>query len=194
VTAIGASRRGSFPHGVMLGWLVIAAAPVVLSDDGIPHALRSVLLIPPVFVLAAVGAHRAYCYSAARVAPALQVAVLAVFFLALCYLPYHTYFDLWAPSPKVASAFDAGLIDLAEQVNALGSTPAKYIAVATGGDLANGIPLSVEPVVYLTRSYTTQQQNAANIHYLIAPAGEPAAGFCERVGAAMPGAAVFCVQ
>jgi hypothetical protein len=94
----------------------------------------------------------------------------------------------------VASAFDAGLIDIAEQINAMPAAAPKVIAVETGGDLANGTPLSVAPVVYLTRSYTRKEQDAANIHYVVPAAGEPVSGFCEKVGAARPQAAVVCVR
>jgi 4-amino-4-deoxy-L-arabinose transferase-like glycosyltransferase len=202
VSAFGEARRGSFAHGTMLGWLAITAAPVVLSNDAIPHALRSVLMIPPVFVLAAVGAHRAYAYVAPRLSPKIppkippgvQLGLGALLALALCWQPYHTYFDLWLPNAKVASAFDAGLVDIAEQINALPAATPKVIAVVTGGDLANGTPLSVAPVVYLTRSYTRKEQDAANIHYMMPAAGEPAAGFCEKVGAALPQAVVVCVR
>jgi 4-amino-4-deoxy-L-arabinose transferase-like glycosyltransferase len=194
VSAAGEARRGSFAHGAMLGWLAITAAPVVLSNDAIPHALRSVLMIPPVFVLAAVGALRAYGLVAPKVPPAVQIGLGALIALALCWQPYHTYFDLWLPNPKVASAFDADLIGIAEQINALPPAAPKVIAVETGGDLANGTPLSVAPVVYLTRSYTKKQQDAANIHYAMPPPGEPVAGFCERVEAALPQAAFVCVR
>jgi 4-amino-4-deoxy-L-arabinose transferase-like glycosyltransferase len=194
VSAFGEARRGSFAHGAMLGWLVITAAPVVLSNDGIPHALRSVLMIPPVFVLAAVGAHRAYAFVAPKTPAMVQLGLGASIALVLCWQPYHTYFDLWLPNGKVALAFDAGLAGIAEQIDALPATAPKAIAVATGGDLANGTPLSVAPVVYLTKSYTRKEQDAANIHYMMPAAGEPAAGFCEKVGAALPQAAVVCVR
>jgi len=194
VVAAGAARRGSFAHGVMLGWLAIAAVPVLLSNDGIPHALRSVLTIPPVCVLAAVGANRVYASVAPKVSAGGMAGVGALMALGLCWQPYHVYFDLWVPNPQVASAFDAGLVEIAEQLNGMPAAAPKVIAVATGGDLANGTPLSVAPIVYLTRSYTKKQQDAANIHYVMPAAGEPAAGFCEKAGAALPQAAVVCVR
>lgn len=194
VCALGETRRGSFAHGMMLSWLVIAAVPVVLSNDGMPHALRSVLMIPPASVLAAVGAHRAYHYFAPKSPAAVVVGLGALIVLVLCWQPYHTYFGLWLPNPRVASAFDQGLIDLADQVNALPAAMPKVIAVATGGDLANGTPLSVAPVTYLTRSYTRKEQDAVNIHYVMPGAGEPAAGFCEKMAATWRQAAFFCVR
>jgi hypothetical protein len=197
-SALAEARRGSFAHGAMLGWLVITAAPVVLSNDGIPHALRSVLMIPPVFVLAALGAHRTYAYVSPKLAhkvpTAVQLGLGALIALWLCWQPYHTYFNLWLPNAKVPLAFDAGLVDVAEQINALPAATPTVIAVVTGGDLANGTPLSVAPLVYLTRSYTRKEQDAAHIHYVMPAAGEPSAGFCEKVGAALPQAAVVCVR
>jgi hypothetical protein len=44
----------------MLVWLVVSAVPVVLSKEGIPHALRSSLMIPAVFIIAFAGAKLAY--------------------------------------------------------------------------------------------------------------------------------------
>jgi hypothetical protein len=48
------------PYATIIAWLIFAALPVVLSSEGIPHALRSALLIPPVFILAGFGAFKIY--------------------------------------------------------------------------------------------------------------------------------------
>ena len=41
---------------LMLAWLILGAMPAVLSDENMPSAIRSILLIPPIFTLAAVAA------------------------------------------------------------------------------------------------------------------------------------------
>ena len=57
-----------------------------------------------------------------------------------------------------------------------GSTPQTFSFAPTtsytASGLANGTPLSVAPLVYLTRSYTRKQQDAARIHYVTPAAGE----------------------
>src|SRR5438034_6083023 len=56
LSAIWKKQPRWFSYAVALAWIVLAAIPVVLSDDGVPHALRSILMIPAVFMLAAAGA------------------------------------------------------------------------------------------------------------------------------------------
>ncbi|MEK7463034.1 MAG: glycosyltransferase family 39 protein [Patescibacteria group bacterium] len=55
----GNDIRG-FEFLILFSWLIITALPVVISNEGIPHALRSLLMIPPVFILAGVGALKIY--------------------------------------------------------------------------------------------------------------------------------------
>ena len=40
---------------ILFAWILVAALPVVVSNEGIPHALRAIIMIPPVFILAGIG-------------------------------------------------------------------------------------------------------------------------------------------
>ena len=51
--------RQSFAYVMLFIWLIAAAVPVILSKERLPHALRSLLLVPPLLILAAAGAVRA---------------------------------------------------------------------------------------------------------------------------------------
>jgi 4-amino-4-deoxy-L-arabinose transferase-like glycosyltransferase len=83
-----------------LGWLVVAAIPVVLSAEN-PHALRAVLLLPAVLLLAALGADALYSRLPERVAP-----FAAVLFLAwLAWEPYDAYFHRWALDPRMPAGY-----------------------------------------------------------------------------------------
>ena len=44
-----------FASWILFSWLFFAALPVVVSNEGLPHALRSIIMIPPVFILAGFG-------------------------------------------------------------------------------------------------------------------------------------------
>ncbi len=183
-----------FPYAVALGWLVAATIPVVLSNEGMPHALRSILMIPPVFILAAAGAHEAYLFLSRKVPGTLLAPAAALFFLILCWEPYHTYFDLWAVNPNVPEAFNARAVDLAGRIDALPRETAKYVAVADRGVPVHGIPMPAQTVMFLTRSYTQKEQDETHIHYL-APADGGVAGiaFCRQVAASLRGVKVFCL-
>lgn len=193
--------QGCFPYAVALGWIVLSAVPVILSDDGVPHALRSILMIPAVFMLAAAGAHRAGVYLSQAVPARWLLAGVAVFSLILCYEPYHTYFDLWATNPNVPPNFSASMVQLAGQFNGVPRDVPRYVAVTSTGPSANGIPVMFQPFAYLTKSYTKKEQEETNIHYITPENFRPRPGtetagrnFCQQVKASIPGADVTCVS
>src|SRR5208283_3981321 len=91
-------------HGTIL--LVLGMVPAVAASQA-PHALRAILMLPAVCLLAALGALWVYAWLGGRVpARVLQLAAAAAL-LALCYQPYHAYFDVWARDPRSAEAFDS---------------------------------------------------------------------------------------
>jgi 4-amino-4-deoxy-L-arabinose transferase-like glycosyltransferase len=189
-----------FPFAVALGWLVLAAVPAALSDSA-PHALRALLMVPAVFILAALGAERVWSYLGQRIPAGLRTPVLVVFFLGLTYQPYHTYFDLWAPSPKVPLNFGGRLVDFAAQFSQFPPGVPRYLAVTYDGDLANGIPVLMTPFAYLTGSYTAKEQAETDIHYITPngfyakpPVPFSAKTFCEQVIASKPPGSVSCLN
>jgi len=186
--------RSWFAHAVALLWLVLAAVPALLSSQNMPNAMRAILMVPAVSMLAAVGAEWMYRRLAARVRPRwLQLGGAAVL-LALCYEPYHSYFDVWATNPEVALAFNAGGADIAARINAMPRTAAKtVVAVAPG--MPPGMPHAVQTVKFLTGSYTKQQQQETNIHYVtrLADSDPDGVAFCEQVGRTIGQGDVFCL-
>jgi 4-amino-4-deoxy-L-arabinose transferase-like glycosyltransferase len=174
LAAVARARNRRFPYILALGWMVLGAIPPVLSNDVVPHALRSLLLIPPAFLLAAVGADVAYNFLSAHLPRAVLAPLAAGLLLALAYEPYHTYFDLWAPDARVAAAMNSEEAQVAREINALPRRAPKVVAVSSAGVLT---------IQYLTRSYTRKQQEDANIRYVDADACEAPAG-----------TAVFCLE
>jgi 4-amino-4-deoxy-L-arabinose transferase-like glycosyltransferase len=59
---------------LLLAWFVVLLIPELLSAEGTPHALRAIGVIPPVYILAAVGAD--FLWSALQRKRALWVAML----------------------------------------------------------------------------------------------------------------------
>jgi 4-amino-4-deoxy-L-arabinose transferase-like glycosyltransferase len=174
-------RKGK---SVALVWLAAAALPVVLSDENIPHALRSVLMLPPAMLLAALGAQGVYDYLARhlrqRLPRRVPTACAALLLAALAYEPYHTYFDRWARDPGMPQTFDSAAAQVARQIQSLPREEEKYVVTPPGADM---VP---QPVMFLTASYTARQQAATHIHYLAAPD-------CTQARERLPGAHVFCL-
>lgn len=158
----------------VLAWLIVAAVPVVFSAERLPHAVRSVLMIPPAVILAAVAGHALYSWLSQKVSQRSLELAAVVGLLTLCYEPYHTYFELWAKSPHLLDYFDERSVDVAAQINRLPRDVPKYVAVPASN------PMVAQPVMFLTGSYTRAEQDATNIRYFSMPPGAacPQNAFC----------------
>ncbi len=148
-------------------------------------------MLPAVCLLAALGAQRVYAWMGRAVpARALQAAAAAAL-LALCYQPYHAYFDVWARNPKTAEAFDSRYTALARQIAAAPPGQTKLVVATLAGMQVGGLPVQLQPVMFLTGSYTELDRRETHIRYI---AGQPGdSGLCSQAGEREPGAAVFCV-
>ncbi len=196
-TAGDPEAKSSFPYWIILGWLAITAGPVAFSDEAVPHALRAILMIPPVFILAAIGGRGAYAYLSHRIRKGWLPCAAIIVLMLLAYEPYRTYFELWAPNPWVWLYFDINATVLAEQVKAAPKEIPKVVVVLAQGVSVNGIPMPAQPIMFLTKSYTQKEQDEANIHYLSLErfgTVKPVEGmnYCDQVSAALPYAKVFC--
>ena len=182
---------------LLFSWFLLALLPAAASDEGIPHALRSILMLPPAIVFAAVGGvwlYRAICDMLHATWGWGQgtrdmghgtwiknlVRILAIVFILFAALnAFATYFVTWAENPNVAGAFNADYVAIGNQINALPQSEAKYVVVLAGGVLARGVPVPAETVMFVTDSFTTSTQMENHITYLLPdeigkiPAGAP---------------------
>jgi 4-amino-4-deoxy-L-arabinose transferase-like glycosyltransferase len=150
-------------------WLILGALPAILSDAGIPHALRAILMLVPAVIFAAVGAFWIYGRLAAKLDARCMMAVTACFLAFLGAAAYRQYFITWARNPNVAAAFDAGYVAIANRINALPPSTEKYVVV-DGGVLDYGIPSVAEAVLYVTHSFVPDaaaQKHVGHIHFLL---------------------------
>jgi hypothetical protein len=188
-------RSNALGCALALGWVAISAVPAVLSIDRI-HALRTVLMIPGVFLLAAVGAESVSASLRNRVPGRIHTALIAVAIAVVCWEPVQSYFFDWAENPNVATTFQAWMVDSARQINELPLTEPKYIAVPKNRDpVAEGIPLFLQPIAYLTGTYTAAGRQRMNLQYIVERPDDPAGPgqFCRSVREQHAGAKVLCV-
>ncbi len=168
--------RRDFKQWLIAAWALVAALPVVISNEGIPHALRSILLIPPAIILAAIGAEYLYKWikQYARI-PAKHMFVLAlIVFAVMGAETYFTYFYLWAGNAATADSFNSNYVTLAREINALPPDQTKVLVVYAGGVDVRGLPMSTQTVMFMTDSfYGTVEKSlgiffnqAKNIYYV----------------------------
>jgi 4-amino-4-deoxy-L-arabinose transferase-like glycosyltransferase len=178
---ISIAPKTSLTFGLLLtfSWFLLAGLPAVMSDEGIPHALRSILMLPPAIILAALGGIWLYGFLRQYWNKNL-VNILAVIFLAsVAVFAYVDYFVIWAQNPNVPGSFNANYVAIGNEINALPQSTQKYVVVNAGGVLARGIPVPAETVMFVTDSFTTSTQISNHIMYLLPdqanqiPAGTP---------------------
>ncbi|MDO8515826.1 MAG: hypothetical protein Q7S28_01095 [bacterium] len=164
--AIGRMPENAFLHRVLFGWSAIALLPVVISNEGIPHALRAILLIPPAIIFAAIGGvwlfHKLFDHAGHRFAYALA----AILILATTANAYYMYFIAWGKSPNVQNAFAADYAALGRELNALPADIDKYVVVNAGGVLERGIPVPAQTVMFITDTWLPERQAEKRIHYV----------------------------
>lgn len=170
-------RHGHFPtnHALLLSSFLVGIFPVVISDEGIPHALRAIIVVPIVFIFAGEGMwwffeklKEWYLLRDPHRHEASVLATLAIVLLltAIGFMEFDKYFNKWGQNPSVKEAFNQNYVDIGKQINKLPLSTKKYVVVYAGGVLVNGISMPAQTVMYLTDSFTKEKQIKKNIFYI----------------------------
>ncbi|MDP3053003.1 MAG: glycosyltransferase family 39 protein [bacterium] len=153
---------------VLFGWLALAALPVIISDEGLPHALRAILMIPPILILAGIGGICLYKFLAIKIKNQGAFNIFVFIFLSLLFFEaYTTYFILWGQNPNTAGAFNQNYVVIGQQLNALPKELPKYVIVKASGALVRSIPMPAETVIFITDTFTPEKQKEKNIFYIL---------------------------
>jgi 4-amino-4-deoxy-L-arabinose transferase-like glycosyltransferase len=175
--ALGIVRlfKKDFSFAVIFGWIFAAGLPVVISNEGIPHALRSILLIPPVIMLAAYGGIVFYRWTKQVLGIANgRLFTSALLILALVGVEtYMVFFGLWAKNPHTADAFSSDYAEIGREINALPNTAVKIVLVnASGVNVPTppahqlpGPPMPTQTVMYLTDTFYGTEKIGNGIYY-----------------------------
>ncbi|MDD5710619.1 MAG: glycosyltransferase family 39 protein [Candidatus Colwellbacteria bacterium] len=161
-----AIRRRSAFDWLMMIWFVLALLPVVISNEGMPHALRAILILPPVMSFAGTGFLWIWQTLANRLRPQVLYSLLALGALMLIVHTYTAYFVTWAESPHVARAFSAEYVELGRAINAVPPSESKLVVVRAGGVPVRGLSMPAQTVMFITDSFTAAKQNEKNIRYM----------------------------
>ena len=166
---------GNWELGIPLIWLAVAALPVVVSNEGIPHALRSLLMIPPVFILAGVGGIWFYGFIKSKVLTTSGIKLQKFFLLSIfCFLlslfifeAYTAYFIKWGQNPSVYGAFSADYVKIGRELRDLPKELPKYVVIEAPGADVRGIPMPAQTVMFITGTFTPEKQKEKNIYYIL---------------------------
>ncbi len=147
-------------------WLAVTALPVVISSEGLPHALRAILMAPAVFIIASLGGLLIFNYLRVRFQMKHLKAAASVLIAVLILEAYTSYFITWAKNPNTADAFSRNYVLLGEELNSLPQEQVKYVVVIAGGTDVRGIPMSTQTVMFITDTFGARERETKNIHYV----------------------------
>ncbi len=129
--------------GMLFVWFGALILPAALTNEGIPHALRSIGVVPLAQFFAAVGLVSIFAVlqkSRARLKHDLVV-VLILLCAALPFYAYYQYFYIWGKNPNTPGAFASYYVSVGNFLNTLPDSTNKIVLVNQDAVL---VPLAPE--------------------------------------------------
>ncbi len=173
-------KKFDFKGRLLIFWLAIFLLPGILTNEGNPHALRTLGAMPAAMMIAGVGLFWFYKkiqkIAAGSKNPRLKKEFFWLFIAFLIFVGgwnFNEYFNLWAADPNTASAFSSDQVAIADYLNGLPPQTKKY-AIWSADDRAtdNGLPVSAQTVYFLTADKTRVDYLKSDELDKIIPAGE----------------------
>jgi len=149
---------------LVFGLFLLALLPVVISSEGLPHALRAILLSPSAMLLAALGAKEAYFVLKRHIHSPVLKSLIFLFITLVILETFSMYFFAWGPNKNTADAFAHDHVALGKLLNAIPNSVPKYIIINGQGVLVNGLPMPTQTVMFITDTYSREKQELKNIH------------------------------
>lgn len=161
--------QNQLPFSVIFSWFILASLPVIISSEGLPHALRAILMAPPVFIFSAIGGE--YIFRKLKeFSPIFRKTSFfftSIFFLLLILNSYQRYFFEWANNENTRNAFSSDYVEIGKIINSLPLEEKKYIIVENSGVLVRDIPMPSQTIMFITDTFTPEKQKEKNIFYIL---------------------------
>jgi len=149
-------------YWTIIFWWGTMLIPSIFSNEGLPHALRSIGAIPPSYIFVAVGFWLFISFIRQKIIVSknpkgLLIAYFLVFIslLVLAGVEYYRYFIFWGQNPETKGAMTQKFVDEANYLNSLSPNIKKYVIVNEGGvpvPYPDGIPMPAQTIMFLTRA------------------------------------------
>lgn len=167
IREIRRKKSDAFPELILFGWLAAVTLPVVISNEGLPHALRAILMIPPVFILAAVGGIKAFEFFRQYASVGTMKFLAFIFSLLLVAEVFTVYFVAWSNHPAVKDSFAFRDYIISEKINSLPKETLKIVSVSgTDRTIERDYPISLQSVLFLTDTFSVEKRAEKNVIYM----------------------------
>lgn len=151
----------------LFGWIILGLLPVVFSGEGLPHALRAIIVIPPVMILTALGANWLFENLTFKWNKKSAIGLIFIFLTIVAVREYWQYFYRWTPNINTYHAFSGNYKALGEWLNAQPRNLPKYVIINAEGVRVRGLPMPAQTIMFITDTFSNEKQKAKNIIYLL---------------------------
>jgi len=164
-------------HLSLLCWFFVMLLPGILTYEGIPHALRTIGVIPVVYIFAGLGGWRVYekfkqkLMNFVHLRPSLSLGytksqklllvACCLFLVVISFSEFDKYFKKWGQNPEVKNAFSTDYVEIGNYLNSLSSKTQKYVIVNQPGvpvPYPNGIPMPAQTIMFIERTKFKEPQ------------------------------------
>ncbi len=160
-------------HAFLLAGFFTMLAPEFLTEEGLPHALRSIGTQPFVFLFATIPLVFLF-RRLGKSKGGTKVAFASFLFLTLvgsAGFNIVKYFVYYRQNPNQHNAFDERTTNMAAYLNSLPGGIHKYVVPNGGGQMIdNGLPITAQPIVFLTHGKTENLEFLAPDSVIKSPA------------------------
>ena len=151
-------------YSFLFGWFFVMILPGALTYEGLPRSLRTIGIIPVVYIFAALGGY--WLFKKVKTNKWLDLKpknkflkfflyfIISFLFFSLFTAQFQKYFDTWAKNPNVTGAFTERFVDIGTTLNSLPNEIEKYIIVNEGGTAVpypDGPPVSAQTIMFIER-------------------------------------------
>lgn len=117
-----------FNHWLIMVWFFVMLLPGILTYEGVPHALRVIGAIPPVYIFSGIGG----LWLFEKTSPFFKnkkifITLCLLFVMSIGYKDTHKYFIGWAKNPQTADAFSQYFVEIGNYLNTTPDETKKYV-------------------------------------------------------------------
>ena len=187
----GTTSVGLFGYVFLVSWFVIFLIPAVFSSEGVPHALRSIITLPAIMMVAGYGfweilrkisswlkrQTEGFPEKSAQISRIRFELVLlfSAIIAAHIAISYANYFVRWANLTETRFAFSENYTEIGRWLNEQPDDLKKYVLVNTGGVLVSApddfsvkpIPMPAQTVMFLTGTWPQSERIRKNLLYIM---------------------------
>ncbi len=165
-------REKNFPaltaFFTLITWWIAMLLPAIMTNEGLPHALRTIGAIPPTYIFVSLGLITTWnwlnAFFSFKASTKKLFAISFIFAaLILSIVEYWRYFIFWGKNSETRGAFTQNLVDESYFLNSLSPEIEKFVLVNEGGvpvPYPDGLPMPAQTIIFLTA-------NQKNIYYLV---------------------------